>query len=134
MLADDAISLYGSLFEYVLAQQDNFYVRSIFRPPNAVHSGFVLTEEDARHCQPLDRLMSCERCAEEQQRDMLSREQFDQRKQPPLRILDLFAGAGALGFGLEQGSKGCSKVTHAVEISPSAIRTIRLVPLDMLYI
>ncbi|KAF7971524.1 hypothetical protein HWV62_20924 [Athelia sp. TMB] len=43
----------------------------------------------------------------------------------PLAIFDPFAGLGALGRGLEEGA-GCVKVTHAVEISPSASETLRL--------
>jgi DNA (cytosine-5)-methyltransferase 1 len=42
----------------------------------------------------------------------------------PMRVLDLFSGVGALSLGLEQGS-GCMKLTHALEISPSAAKTIK---------
>ena len=47
-------------------------------------------------------------------------------KSQPLRALDLFGGVGAFSHGLSQGS-GCIKVTHAVEISPSATRTFKFV-------
>ncbi|KAG1839477.1 S-adenosyl-L-methionine-dependent methyltransferase [Suillus tomentosus] len=45
------------------------------------------------------------------------------KKQKPLRALDPFAGAGAFGLGLEES--GCIEVTHAVEISPSAAKTLK---------
>lgn len=41
----------------------------------------------------------------------------------PLRTFDPFGGVGAFGLGLEEA--GCIKVTHAVEISPSASETMR---------
>lgn len=47
-------------------------------------------------------------------------------KRHPLKTLDLFAGVGAFSLGLEKGS-GCLKLTHAIEISPSASATIRFV-------
>nr|ANR76343.1 DNA methyltransferase [Ganoderma lucidum] len=40
-----------------------------------------------------------------------------------LRTLDLFAGVGAFGLAMED--TGCVKVTHAIEISPSAAETLR---------
>ncbi|KAH9486450.1 DNA (cytosine-5)-methyltransferase 1 [Psilocybe cubensis] len=43
----------------------------------------------------------------------------------PLATLDLFGGVGALSRGLADGS-GCLKVTHAVEIAPSAARTFAI--------
>jgi DNA (cytosine-5)-methyltransferase 1 len=49
-----------------------------------------------------------------------------EKKQHPMRILDLFAGSGAFGLAMEE--TGCIKVTHAVEISPSAAETFRWVP------
>lgn len=40
--------------------------------------------------------------------------------------LDLFGGVGAFSHGLAEGS-GCLKVTHAIEISPSAAKTFKYV-------
>ncbi|KAF9225292.1 S-adenosyl-L-methionine-dependent methyltransferase [Gyrodon lividus] len=42
----------------------------------------------------------------------------------PLRVFDPFGGTGAFGLGLEE--VGCFEMTHAVEISPSAARTLRM--------
>lgn len=47
-------------------------------------------------------------------------------KVQPLSTLDLFAGVGAFSRGMAEGS-GCLKVTHAIEISPSAARTLKWV-------
>ena len=47
-------------------------------------------------------------------------------KTKPLPTLDLFAGVGAFSRGLTEGS-GCIKVTHAIEISPSASKTFQFV-------
>lgn len=44
----------------------------------------------------------------------------------PLRTLDLFGGVGGFGLGMAEGS-GCMKITHAVEISPSAAKTFKCV-------
>ena len=48
----------------------------------------------------------------------------------PLRIFDPFAGVGALSLGLERA--GGMKLTHAVEISPSAAQTLKCVSLPSL--
>jgi DNA (cytosine-5)-methyltransferase 1 len=41
----------------------------------------------------------------------------------PLRALDLFGGVGAFSLGMEETK--CIKLTHAVEISPSAAQTFK---------
>lgn len=43
----------------------------------------------------------------------------------PLRTFDPFGGVGAFGLGLSE--VGCFKTTHAVEISPSAAKTLAYV-------
>jgi DNA (cytosine-5)-methyltransferase 1 len=45
-------------------------------------------------------------------------------KPKPLPTLDLFAGVGAFSRGLKEGSD-CLKVTHAIEIGPSAAKTLQ---------
>lgn len=42
---------------------------------------------------------------------------------PTLRALDVFAGVGAFGLGMEEA--GGIRVTHAIEISPSAAKTLK---------
>ncbi|KAJ7755004.1 hypothetical protein DFH07DRAFT_822537 [Mycena maculata] len=39
------------------------------------------------------------------------------------QCLDLFGGTGAFSLGAAEGSRGCLKPTHVVEITPSAART-----------
>ncbi|EPQ59985.1 S-adenosyl-L-methionine-dependent methyltransferase [Gloeophyllum trabeum ATCC 11539] len=48
---------------------------------------------------------------------------LDELAESPLRVLDPFAGVGAFALGLEES--GCMKLTHAVEISPSAAKTLK---------
>ena len=47
-----------------------------------------------------------------------------------LRAFDPFAGVGAFGMSME--GSGAIRVTHAVEISPSAAATMKYVPLSHL--
>ena len=44
-------------------------------------------------------------------------------RRAPLRALDLFGGAGTFGLGM--ADCGFLKITHAVEISPSACKTYK---------
>lgn len=48
-----------------------------------------------------------------------------QRDDNLLRAIDVFGGCGAFGLGLAEGSQ-CIKVTHAIEISPSAAHAHKL--------
>ncbi|KAF8644239.1 hypothetical protein AX16_008594 [Volvariella volvacea WC 439] len=70
-------------------------------------------------------LDTCSICWEE----LLEREEDTEKiaamhQRHPLRTLDLFGGVGAFSLGMKEGS-GAIKVTHAVEISPSAAATFR---------
>jgi DNA (cytosine-5)-methyltransferase 1 len=44
--------------------------------------------------------------------------------QPQLRALDLFAGTGAFSLGMKAAGAPF-KLTHAIEISPSAAKSLR---------
>lgn len=48
-------------------------------------------------------------------------------REVPLRVFDPFGGTGAFGLAMEE--VGCFKMTHAVEISPSAAKTLQSVPM-----
>lgn len=48
----------------------------------------------------------------------------DKMQEKPLQAVDLFGGVGAFSLGLKEGS-GCLQVSHALEISPSAAKTIK---------
>jgi len=49
-----------------------------------------------------------------------------QTTQPQLRALDLFAGTGAFSLGMKAAGAPF-KLTHAIEISPSAAKSLRYV-------
>ena len=49
---------------------------------------------------------------------------FDKQcSRQPLRALDPFGGVGAFGLSMQQA--GCLKLTHAIEIAPSAALTLK---------
>ncbi|KAJ3571618.1 hypothetical protein NP233_g3648 [Leucocoprinus birnbaumii] len=67
----------------------------------------------------------CKKCTEETIAHYYDVNEFKNKMQnSPMRVMDLFGGVGAFSLGLKEGS-GCLKVTHALEISPSAARTIK---------
>ncbi|OBZ68208.1 DNA (cytosine-5)-methyltransferase 1B [Grifola frondosa] len=69
-----------------------------------------------------DNIPQCMSCSEEDEKRVKQLEEFMRRRRP-LRALDPFGGVGAFGLGMEES--GCIKMTHAVEISPSAAETLR---------
>ncbi|OJA18063.1 hypothetical protein AZE42_05415 [Rhizopogon vesiculosus] len=81
-----------------------------------------VTSWNHRHrLEPRD-LLVCRYCAAEDLAEWNHSQKF-LKKHKPLRALDPFAGSGAFGLGMEES--GCVKVTHAVEISPSASKTMK---------
>jgi DNA (cytosine-5)-methyltransferase 1 len=94
---------------------DHFYIRYQFESLNPLY-----WEEK----QPLNPLKLCEMCTRAKVAEKALMSEFlESSAQRPLRTLDLFAGSGA--FGLAMAESRCIKVTHAVEISPSAAKTLR---------
>ncbi|KAG0703678.1 S-adenosyl-L-methionine-dependent methyltransferase, partial [Suillus ampliporus] len=77
---------------------------------------------DHKHTLAPRDLLVCKYCAAENVAEWNQSREF-LKKQKPLRAFDPFAGSGAFGLGLEES--GCIKVTHAVEISPSAAKTLK---------
>jgi DNA (cytosine-5)-methyltransferase 1 len=70
-------------------------------------------------------LAVCKLCVADKMEDIKCTMEFLQQTQRnPLKTLDLFAGVGTFTLGLAEGS-GCIKLTHAIEISPSAAATLR---------
>ena len=67
-------------------------------------------------------IFQCATCALERMQDYRNSQIFKTTTKP-LRTFDPFGGVGAFGHGLEQS--GCIRVTHSVEISPSASETMR---------
>ncbi|KAI0312834.1 S-adenosyl-L-methionine-dependent methyltransferase [Amylostereum chailletii] len=118
----DAIDSHGSLADWVCDSPDNFYVRTAFRTRRQDQ----LNPRDVDRLRALTRdLKVCTRCEKDRDDEAERREKFEEEEKP-LRVLDLFAGVGAFGIGMEAGSQGWMKTTHAVEVSPSAARTLKL--------
>jgi hypothetical protein len=69
-----------------------------------------------------DNFTLCGPCFEDALQDTEYRK-ARQRLLPPLRTLDLCAGVGGLGHGLERS--GALKVTYAIEINYEACRTLQ---------
>jgi DNA (cytosine-5)-methyltransferase 1 len=77
----------------------------------------VLLEDDAG--------IGCETCAYVLQARLAEVVAFEEEAQASkLRVLDVFAGAGAMSLGMETGTSGM-KTTHAIEVGPSAAQTFR---------
>lgn len=95
----------------------HFYIKYHFPTPTPSHWA---EKKDISH---LD-LCVCPSCFEEEKRkDMLIKEFLVISQRKFLRAFDPFGGVGAFGLGLEES--GCLKMTHAVEISPSAAKTLQ---------
>ncbi|OCH84951.1 S-adenosyl-L-methionine-dependent methyltransferase, partial [Obba rivulosa] len=71
-----------------------------------------------------NKVTGCKQCMVENEGAIAEESEFlSASRRRPLRALDLFGGVGAFGLGIE--SSGSTKVTHAIEISPSAARTLK---------
>ncbi|TFK42046.1 S-adenosyl-L-methionine-dependent methyltransferase [Crucibulum laeve] len=105
------------LDQWLEISPDHFYLRYKF-------PALKVTSWDDRIRLRGDKQVVCTPCLQERLQERLDLLEFlDERE--PLPMLDLFAGAGAFSRGLAEGSGGCFKVTHAVEISPSAAKTFK---------
>lgn len=70
----------------------------------------------------------CTKCVKQHIAEFRQDEEFTQTcKKNAYHTLDLFGGVGAFGLSVTEGSGGCLKVTHAIEISPGAAETYRYV-------
>lgn len=66
----------------------------------------------------------CEECFSENREDVSAPNDFSLAlEKSPLRALDLFAGVGAFGLGMEATCP--ISMTHAIEIAPSAAQTLK---------
>lgn len=99
---------------------DHFYISYLF-PSIPVKSW------DDRIVLPCEDLALCSHCLKEKLKDRENILTFlAQAKRHPLPTLDLFGGVGAFSRGLSEGSS-CLKLSHAIEISPSAAKTLKYV-------
>ncbi|KAF9469584.1 S-adenosyl-L-methionine-dependent methyltransferase [Collybia nuda] len=106
------------LEQWVALSPDHFYIR--YKHPTLLVHAWEDLEKLPSHELPI-----CKPCVEGELEDRRSTLEFlAYIQRHPLKSLDLFAGVGAFSHGLLQGS-GCLKLTHAIEISPSAAATLR---------
>ena len=106
------------LDEWLDESPDHFYFRYIF--PS-------MTVESWDDKQPVDceEFKVCETCCGEKiAHRKLLKKYMSHVEEQPLTVLDLFGGVGAFSLGMKEGFSGL-KVTHAIEVSPSAARTFR---------
>jgi DNA (cytosine-5)-methyltransferase 1 len=102
----------GDLADWLSLSPDHYYAQ--YQTP-------TIRVKSWDELEPLDAPKLCETCSTARMEWKALMTEFLDEK--PLRTLDLFAGAGAFGLAMEQ--TGCVKITHAVEISPSAAETFR---------
>ena len=100
----------------------HFYYRYRFdqRKPTSWNERVMLAEDAG---------IGCETCAYALQARLAEVVAFEEESQArKLRVLDVFAGAGAMSLGMEGGMSGGMTTTHAIELAPSAAQTFRCVP------
>lgn len=93
-----------------------FYVK--YRFPSLIDTW------DSRSRMHWQDLAVCRMCMKEELKKFNGMKTFLERE-APLRVFDPFGGTGAFDLAMED--VGCFKLTHAVEISPSAAKTLRYV-------
>lgn len=71
-----------------------------------------------------DDLPICPMCTRQDFKKFEGMKTFLERE-APLRVFDPFGGTGAFALAMEE--VGCFKLTHAVEITPSAAKTLKSV-------
>lgn len=102
------------LHTYLNSSSLNFYAR--FQCTRA-----DLSSWKHRKALKAEDLTTCRVCFAADQVAARQQEEFD--RIPPLSAFDPFAGVGA--FALSMQEAGIIKLTHAVEISPSAAKTLK---------
>jgi DNA (cytosine-5)-methyltransferase 1 len=104
-----------NLSEWLSGSPDHFYVKYFF--PSLV----VRSWAQRRNLNPV---RVCADCCLAKEKEMDSRKLFSlAMEKHPICGLDLCAGSGAFGKAME--ASGCVKFKYAVEISPSACKTLR---------
>lgn len=92
-----------------------FYVK--YRFPS-----LMIVSWDSKRRMRWDDLPICPMCMKQDFKKVNGMKTFLE-EEAPLRVFDPFGGTGAFGLAMEE--VGCFKMTHAVEISPSAAKTLR---------
>lgn len=106
------------LEEWLALSPDHFYLRYQF---DSLNPG---TWSQKQKMPKNEDFLVCQTCWRERLREQKLASQFSAySERVPLPTLDLFGGVGAFSKGLAEGSE-CLRVTHAVEIGPSAAKTL----------
>lgn len=114
----DSLQDVMKLQEWVSLSPDHFYLKYQFPSPRP-------TGWDQRKRVKWHKHAVCAPCWQDKLREVKGlKEFFKDKKKHPLNTLDLFGGVGAFSDSLSQGS-GALKVTHAIEIMPSAAKTFK---------
>ncbi|KAI0348187.1 S-adenosyl-L-methionine-dependent methyltransferase [Trametopsis cervina] len=113
--AEHAFGSPHDIHTYLLTSPYHFLVRFHCQKPDNHHWQQRQTLEEANII-----LTTCQICFKGAKSDEALQEAF--KKNPPLRAFDPFGGCGA--FALSMQDTGVLKLTHAVEISPSAASTL----------
>ncbi|KIY72480.1 S-adenosyl-L-methionine-dependent methyltransferase [Cylindrobasidium torrendii FP15055 ss-10] len=100
--------------EYLALSPDHFFAQYKF------HSIQPESWDDRQRIPQID-WFECESCEAEHRQ---WRQKLENMKPYSYQVLDLFGGIAAFASGIADGSK-VSKLTHAIEISPSAAKTIQ---------
>jgi DNA (cytosine-5)-methyltransferase 1 len=107
----------GDLHTWVNASSQHFFTQYSF--PTIYESYWsqkeILDSSEVHACLP---------CLTHRKETLLM--EVKQATQPQLRALDLFAGTGAFSLGMKAAGAPF-KLTHAVEISPSAAKSLRYI-------
>ena len=105
----------GNLQAWINASSQHFFLQHSFPTINGSHwaQRKILQSSDVHAC--LSCLMH--------RKEILVTE-VKQTTQPQLKALDLFAGTGAFSLGMKAAGAPF-KLTHAIEISPSAAKSLR---------
>ncbi|KZT09519.1 S-adenosyl-L-methionine-dependent methyltransferase [Laetiporus sulphureus 93-53] len=103
--------------EWLSLSPYHFYVHYCFR-------GIDPTEWSEKHPLQCSDFPVCRPCFEEDKnRDDSVKKYLISCQKNPLKAFDPFGGVGAFGLGMEEA--GCIKMVHAIEISPSAAKTLK---------
>jgi hypothetical protein len=118
----------AELEEWLALSPDHFYMRYQFDSLNPE------TWNQRQGMPKNEDFLVCQSCWRERLREKKLASQFSAySEREPLPTLDLFGGVGAFSKGLAEGSE-CLRVTHAVEIGPSAAKTFEYVIVLFVYI
>ena len=105
----------GDLQAWINASPQHFFLQFSFPTLHKNHwsQKEILNSSDVHACLP---------CLTQRKKTLLT--EVKQTTQPQLKALDLFAGTGAFSLGMK-ASGAPFKLTHAIEISPSAAKSLR---------